>query len=256
MPAASRNKSRRTNRRHPRRFAADPLPVSRLPLRPSTTPPPTKPCPPSPSTPSAPTCASSPMTLSKAAAPPRAATNSPPNTWPLVSKAWASSPPATTTPTSNPSPSARSAPTQKLPPSPSLATVRRSRSHRTLTTSSSPDHPIPTSTVDAPVVFVGYGVTAPDQNYDDYKSLDVKGKIVAFAQGAPKFPVFFHQSPLLVSRSQRQNRCRPRRRRHNRNLRSRTRRTISFRQIMSTIWRTCVSAGSTKKAIPMTTCRK
>jgi hypothetical protein len=46
----------------------------------------------------------------------------------------------------------------------------------------------PDATVDAPVVFVGYGVTAPDQNYDDYKSLDVKGKIVAFAQGAPNFP--------------------------------------------------------------------
>ncbi len=40
----------------------------------------------------------------------------------------------------------------------------------------------------APVVFAGFGVTAPDQHYDDYKSLDVKGKIVALAQGAPNFP--------------------------------------------------------------------
>ncbi|MBV9885517.1 MAG: M20/M25/M40 family metallo-hydrolase, partial [Acidobacteria bacterium] len=40
---------------------------------------------------------------------------------------------------------------------------------------------------DAPVVFTGFGVTAPDQHYDDYKSLDVKGKIVAVAQGAPNF---------------------------------------------------------------------
>jgi peptidase M28-like protein len=42
--------------------------------------------------------------------------------------------------------------------------------------------------VDAPVVFAGFGVTAPDQQYDDYKSLDVKDKIVALAQGAPNFP--------------------------------------------------------------------
>src|SRR3984957_17796057 len=46
----------------------------------------------------------------------------------------------------------------------------------------------PDATVDAPVVFVGFGVTAPDQHYDDYQSIDVKGKIVAIAQGAPNFP--------------------------------------------------------------------
>src|SRR5262249_55321099 len=43
------------------------------------------------------------------------------------------------------------------------------------------------TSVEAPVVFVGYGVVAPDQNYDDYKGLDVKGKIVAFLRGAPNF---------------------------------------------------------------------
>jgi hypothetical protein len=42
--------------------------------------------------------------------------------------------------------------------------------------------------VDGPVVFAGFGITAPNQNYDDYKSLDVKGKIVAMSQGAPNFP--------------------------------------------------------------------
>jgi Peptidase family M28 len=46
----------------------------------------------------------------------------------------------------------------------------------------------PDVSVDAPVVFAGFGVTAPDQNYDDYKSIDVKGKIIAIAQGAPNFP--------------------------------------------------------------------
>jgi Peptidase family M28/PA domain len=43
------------------------------------------------------------------------------------------------------------------------------------------------STVEAPVVFAGFGVTAPDQNYDDYKGIDAKGKIVAFVRGAPNF---------------------------------------------------------------------
>jgi len=51
-----------------------------------------------------------------------------------------------------------------------------------------PDPVRPEVSVDAPVVFAGFGVTAPDQQYDDYKSLDVKGKIVALAQGAPNFP--------------------------------------------------------------------
>jgi Zn-dependent M28 family amino/carboxypeptidase len=42
------------------------------------------------------------------------------------------------------------------------------------------------SVVDAPVVFVGYGVTAPESGYDDYKHVDVKGKIVALFFGAPQ----------------------------------------------------------------------
>ena len=41
------------------------------------------------------------------------------------------------------------------------------------------------SVADAPVVFVGFGVTAADQNYDDYSGVDVKGKIVATLYGAP-----------------------------------------------------------------------
>jgi Peptidase family M28/PA domain len=45
----------------------------------------------------------------------------------------------------------------------------------------------PDSSVEAPVVFVGDGVTAPDQKYDDYQGIDAKGKIVAFAFEAPNF---------------------------------------------------------------------
>lgn len=41
------------------------------------------------------------------------------------------------------------------------------------------------SSVSAPLVFVGYGVSAPEFNYDDYKSIDVKGKIVVYLGGAP-----------------------------------------------------------------------
>jgi Peptidase family M28/PA domain len=43
--------------------------------------------------------------------------------------------------------------------------------------------------LDAAVVYAGYGVVAPDQKYDDYAGLDVKGKIVAIFHGAPaRFP--------------------------------------------------------------------
>jgi hypothetical protein len=45
------------------------------------------------------------------------------------------------------------------------------------------------SQVTAPVIFVGYGVSAPELNYDDYAGQDVRGKIVMCIAGAPaKFP--------------------------------------------------------------------
>ena len=45
------------------------------------------------------------------------------------------------------------------------------------------------SDVSGPVVFVGFGVTAPDQKYDDYAGVDVRGKIVLMIYGAPSaFP--------------------------------------------------------------------
>jgi hypothetical protein len=39
--------------------------------------------------------------------------------------------------------------------------------------------------ITADVVFVGYGVTAPELNYDDYKGIDVKGKIVLVNRDVP-----------------------------------------------------------------------
>jgi hypothetical protein len=45
------------------------------------------------------------------------------------------------------------------------------------------------TTAQAPLAFVGYGVTAPDFNYDDYSGVDVHGKIaVAFYGAPPRLP--------------------------------------------------------------------
>jgi len=41
------------------------------------------------------------------------------------------------------------------------------------------------STVEAPLVFVGYGLTIPEKNYDDFAGLDLKGKIAVSMQGSP-----------------------------------------------------------------------
>ncbi|MBS1659679.1 MAG: M28 family peptidase [Bacteroidetes bacterium] len=47
----------------------------------------------------------------------------------------------------------------------------------------------PSSEVTAPLAFVGFGVYAPELKYDDYGSLDVKGKIVVLFDGSPtSFP--------------------------------------------------------------------
>jgi hypothetical protein len=54
------------------------------------------------------------------------------------------------------------------------------------------------SEVEAPVVFVGYGVTAPDMQYDDFAGIDVKGKIILTLRGAP--PTFPHNQRAYYSR--------------------------------------------------------
>ena len=47
--------------------------------------------------------------------------------------------------------------------------------------------------IDAPIVFVGYGVTAPEFGWDDYAGVDVKGKVVLLIVGDPPSddPKFF-----------------------------------------------------------------
>ncbi|MFN4916306.1 MAG: PA domain-containing protein, partial [Ignavibacteria bacterium] len=38
----------------------------------------------------------------------------------------------------------------------------------------------------AQLAFAGYGITAPEYKYDDYKDLDVKGKVVIILRGEPQ----------------------------------------------------------------------
>ena len=53
----------------------------------------------------------------------------------------------------------------------------------------SPNFGRASSDVSAPIVFVGFGVSAPELGYDDYADIDVRGKIVACFNGAPStFP--------------------------------------------------------------------
>jgi hypothetical protein len=44
----------------------------------------------------------------------------------------------------------------------------------------------PIESVRAPVVFVGYGISAPDLEYDDYRDLDVEGKVVLMIRREPQ----------------------------------------------------------------------
>jgi Zn-dependent M28 family amino/carboxypeptidase len=41
------------------------------------------------------------------------------------------------------------------------------------------------SEIDAPLVYVGYGIHAPEYNWDDYKGLDVKGKVLLMLVNEP-----------------------------------------------------------------------
>jgi len=43
---------------------------------------------------------------------------------------------------------------------------------------------------DAPVVFAGYGITAPERDWDDYGDLDVTGKVVIVLAGEPAGDLF------------------------------------------------------------------
>ena len=53
------------------------------------------------------------------------------------------------------------------------------------------------TTITAEVVFVGFGVHAPEMDYSDYEGIDVEGKIVALFTGAP--PTFPHNERAYYS---------------------------------------------------------
>src|SRR5690606_22018735 len=46
------------------------------------------------------------------------------------------------------------------------------------------------SIANAPLVFAGYGITAPERNWDDYGDVDVRGKVVIVVSGEPDGEVF------------------------------------------------------------------
>src|ERR1700736_3122944 len=52
--------------------------------------------------------------------------------------------------------------------------------------------------IDAPIVFVGYGITAPEYKWDDYKGVDLKGKVALLFVNEPisDDPKFFKGKAL------------------------------------------------------------
>lgn len=55
----------------------------------------------------------------------------------------------------------------------------------------------PVSDIDAPIVYVGYGIEAPEYNWDDYKGVDVKGKVLLMLVNQPtNDPKIFHGKAL------------------------------------------------------------
>jgi Zn-dependent M28 family amino/carboxypeptidase len=44
---------------------------------------------------------------------------------------------------------------------------------------------MPARKVEAPLVFIGYGLKVPEKNYDDFAALDIRGKIVVIFSGSP-----------------------------------------------------------------------
>jgi len=47
--------------------------------------------------------------------------------------------------------------------------------------------PVDRARIDAPLVFVGYGVSAPERNWDDFKGIDLTGKVAVMLVNDPDF---------------------------------------------------------------------
>src|SRR5229473_8422872 len=55
----------------------------------------------------------------------------------------------------------------------------------------------PASDIDAEIVYVGYGIDAPEYNWDDYKGVDLKGKVLLMLVNQPADdPKLFHGKAL------------------------------------------------------------
>lgn len=59
----------------------------------------------------------------------------------------------------------------------------------------------PTADIDAPIVFVGYGITSPENKWDDYKGYDLTGKVALLFVSEPESndPNFFKGKALTYS---------------------------------------------------------
>ncbi len=118
-----------------------------------------------------------------------AATRSPPATSPPSSQPRGWSPPATAGPSSSPS---RSAGPIRWRPRASWSSTRTAGGRRSRSGTDfvpAPSLVLERAEVRAGVVYVGFGVTAPEFGYDDYAGIDVAGKVVAMLWGAPaRFP--------------------------------------------------------------------
>lgn len=54
----------------------------------------------------------------------------------------------------------------------------------------------------SPIVFVGYGITAPEFDYNDYQQIDIQGKIAVFIEGEPSSDDDFYfsgEAPTIYS---------------------------------------------------------
>jgi Zn-dependent M28 family amino/carboxypeptidase len=69
----------------------------------------------------------------------------------------------------------------------------------------SPNFFDPKAEVTAPLVFAGFGVTAPERGYDDYRGVDAKGKIVVLLTGGPPSFPSAERAHYATSRSKREN---------------------------------------------------
>jgi Zn-dependent M28 family amino/carboxypeptidase len=59
----------------------------------------------------------------------------------------------------------------------------------------------PVADIDAPIVFVGYGIDAPEEHWDDYKGYDMKGKVALLFVSEPEStdPKFFRGKALTYN---------------------------------------------------------